>query len=358
MKMNLQPAVAPSFLKVGFFGDTGSGKSWTAAQFLSQFIKEYCPESQLAMFDTEPSAGYVAPMVKAITGKELLSVSSRSFADLMDFTKECIDKKYVALVDSVTHPWRTLCSDFLEAKKSRVRAANGRVETVILSLKDWGPIKEIWNQFSELFVFSPIHFCIAGREGDVWEQVTDEEGNTKSEKTGVKMKTETEFGYEPSLLIRMQITHIEKAQGKEPEKIRTGHFAYVPKDRFNVLTGYTSPNNPDIEFFRPHLDCLNIGGKGIMKSEGKKIFEAGSGPNWETIKAQRAGMLENIKDDLTLVYPGRTNEENKAKVQALRHAFGTSSWTELETDERKFPLDVLVDGRDKLTEFLKGAKSS
>jgi hypothetical protein len=338
--MILKPAIAPSFFKAGFFGATGTGKTFTAGKVMSQFISEYCKGSQLAMFDTEPSAGFIAPMVKKITGKDLLVCSSRSFSDLIEFTDDCIKNKYVALVDSITHPWRQLCTDFLEAKKSRVKSAGGRPETTRLSLKDWGPIKDIWNTFSEKFVFSPIHFCICGREGDAWDTVTDDEGNENMQKTGVKMKTETEFGHEPSLLVQMRFEH---------EK----HLAFVTKDRFDFLTGALSANNPDIEFFRPHISALNIGGEHVTKSEGKKVFEQGSGPNWETLKAQRAAILENIKDDLTLAYPGRTAEENKAKIEALRFAFGTSAWTEMEADENKFPSGFLTSGREKLQIFLK-----
>jgi hypothetical protein len=345
--MNLKPPVAPAFLKIGFFGDTGSGKTWTSAKTLSQFIAEYVKDSQLAMFDTEPSAGFIKDMVKKISGKELLSVTSRSFSDLLDFTDECIAKKYVALADSITHPWRTLCSDYLEAKKSRVKNAGGREETVKLTLKDWGPIKEIWNKFSEKFVYSPIHFCICGREGDVWETVVDDEGKEEMKKAGVKMKTETEFGYEPSLLIRMKVADITATT------TRLGHFAFCVKDRFDLLTGLTSPDKPDIDFFRPHLLALNLGGKPLDRSEGKKIFDQGDGPNWETIRAQRAAIIENIEDDLTEKYPGRSAEENKSKVTALRESFGTSAWTELKEDEKKWPLAKLQEGRAKLIKLLK-----
>jgi hypothetical protein len=338
--VNLKSAVSPAFFKVGFFGNTGSGKTYTAAKILSQFIAKYVKDSQLAMFDTEPSAGYIKQMVKNISGKELLAINSRSFSDLMDFSDECIAKKYVALVDSVTHPWRTLCADYLEAKRSRVRSANGRDDLVKLSLKDWGPLKDIWATFSEKFVYSPIHFCICGREGDVWDTVVDEEGKEEMKKTGVKMKTENEFGYEPSLLVQMKL-------------IGTEHVAFVQKDRFDLLTGQTSKNKPDIEFFAPHIDALSIGGNNNPKSEGKKVFVNQSGPSWETIKAQRAALLENIKDDLLLTFPGQTAEHKKSKVESLRKAFGTSAWTELEEDERKHSLESLRIGREKLSIILK-----
>lgn len=348
--MNLIPAIAPAYFKLGLFGSTGSGKTYTAALIMAQFIKKYCPGSQLAMFDTEPAAGFVAPMVKEITGKELLAVSSRSFSDLMDFTNECIEKKYVAIADSITHPWRTLCSDFLEAKKTRVKSAGGRTETARLSLKDWGPIKEVWGQFTEKYVFSPIHFCICGREGDMWDTVTDDEGNEEMRKTGVKMKTETEFGHEPSLLIQMRLADTTS------EKTKLGHFAFVTKDRFGPLTGTISGNNPDINFFMPHIERLNVGGNQAVKSEGKKVFESGSGPNWETIKAQRKAVLENIKDDLLLAFPGMTAADKTGKVNALRSAFGTSAWTEMEEDERMWPLEKLEAGREKLQTIIKGQK--
>ena len=341
IEMNLKPAIAPSFLKIGFFGETGTGKTFTSAKVLSQFVAKYCHGSQIAMYDTEPSAGFIAPMVKKITGKDLIVCSSRSFSDLMEFTDECIKNKYVAIADSITHPWRSLCSDFLEAKKSRVKGAGGRPETARLSLKDWGPIKEIWNTFSEKYVFSPIHFCINGRQGDAWDTVTDDEGNENMQKTGVKMKTETEFGHEPSLLVQMRFEH---------EK----HIAFVTKDRFDFLTGKFSENNPGLDFFEPHISALNIGGAQVIKSEGKKIFEQGNGPNWETLKAQREATLENIKDDITLVYPGRSAEENKIKIEIMREAFGTSAWSELESDEKKFSNNDLVLGREKLQTILKG----
>jgi len=333
--MDFKPATQPVYLKAGIFGNTGSGKTHTSAKFLSQFIAEYCPESQLVMFDTEPSSGFVAPMVKKITGKELLTVVSRSFSDLMEFTDECIKKKYVALVDSITHPWRTLCTDYLEAKKSRVKSAGGNDQTVKLSLKDWGPLKEIWGQFSEKFVMSPIHICICGREGDVWETVADEEGNEEVKKTGVKMKTETEFGYESSLLVNMKY---------EFDK----HIAYVKKDRFDVLTGSKSEDKPDISFFRPHLEMLNIKGKHVEPSIGKKIFSSGSGASYETIKRRRDAILENIKDDITLIFPSRSAEDQKNKIELLRSVFSTSSWTEIENDEKKFSLNTLQEGREKI----------
>lgn len=340
--MKLESAKRPAFLKMGLFGDTGTGKTFTAAKVLSQFIKEFCPEKSLAMFDTEPSAGYIAPMVKKITGRELLVVTSRSFADMMDFWAICKKEGHVILIDSITHAWRNLMADFLEAKKSRITGAGGRAETARLTIADWGPLKEIWGRFSEAFAYDPIHACICGRQGDVWETVTDDEGKESQAKTGVKMKTESETGYEPSLLVQMRI------EGENPVK----HMAFVVKDRFDVLTGAMSKDKPDIEFFRPHLALLDLKGNAPVISKGAPMFNAGTGPNWETIKARREAVLEEIKNDLLLVYPGATGEDKKGKVTALREAFGTSAWTELESDEKKWPEELLKEKRNVLVKVL------
>jgi len=337
--VELKPAGKPAFLKLGFYGNTGTGKTWTAAKVLSQFIAEYLPDSQLAMFDTEPAAGYIAPMVKEITGKELLAVHSRSFPDLLDFAKTCKDKGYVALLDSATHPWRQLCADFLSAKRSRVKAVGGNPETTKLALSDWGPLKDIWNQFTEMYCFDPVHWCMCGREGDVWEMTQDEEGNEKMEKTGVKMKTETETGYEPSLLVQMVLRDNK-------------HIARIKKDRFDALrAGDESTTDPDIEFFRPHLAMLDIGGAGPDVSV-VPTFGHEQGANFETIRREREALLEEIKDDLVLALPGQDKDSKQQKVLALREAFGTSSWTKLEKNHNEFPAEVLRQGRSTLGVYL------
>lgn len=341
MSIILAPPQIPSFLKIGFFGATGTGKTWTATKVLSQFIAEYAKGFQLAMFDTEPSAGYVAPMVKEITGKDLLAVHSRNFADLMDFTNQVRDNgKLVAILDSATHPWRSLMADYLDVKRSRVASANGNKDNVRLSLKDWGPIKDTWSAFSQAYCYDPVHWCINGREGDVWETVTDEEGNENIEKTGVKMKTEVETGYEPSILVQM--------------KLRDGkHYANVVKDRFGVLTGKISGPEPDIEFFRPYIDKLNLGGSHTKMENRNFAIKDSGGQSYEAILARRNGLLENIKDDIVLAIPGMSADDKKNKVKALRDSFGTSSWTELEKDSKKFSIDSLELGREKLKSILK-----
>lgn len=329
--IELKEPEIPAYLKIGFFGNTGTGKTFTAAKVLSQFIRDFCPDRQLAFYDTEPSAGYVKDMVYEITGKKLLAIHSRSFSDLVQFMDLCKDRGYVALIDSITHPWRSLVEDYLTAKRSRVAGVGGNAANTKLSLKDWGPLKEMWGVFSSKFAWEPVHACIVGREGDVWESEDDEEGHSEMKKTGVKMKTETETGFEPSLLVNMKLLNGQ-------------HLAYVVKDRFNKLTGQISGNNPDIEFFMPHIQMLNIGGKGYSENNPGPVFKNTTGLSLETIKVQRAAILETVKDDMMLIHPGMTADEKTGRIKLLRKAFGTSSWTSLEEDFKQFPKEKLEAG--------------
>lgn len=358
MSIKLIESKAPAYIKLALYGMAGSGKTYTAAKVLSEFIKEYAPGLQLAMFDTEGGAGFVAPMVKAITGKPLMSIAATSFAEMKDFIALC-PGKYVGLIDSATHPWRTLCEDYLKAKRSRVKAAGGNVATVRLSLPDWGPIKSVWSKgFSDPYKFTAAHLCYCGRCGDVWETTKDDEGNDKIQSTGKKMKIEAESAYEPSLLIEM-VRVLNPAYARRESTTQWLHQAQVVKDRnadlATTLTG-KAKNDPDLDFFRPYIEFLMGGSHQAPNENPEATFATGKGKNWTTIQRERKAILEEIKNDLLLAYPGQTAMDKKAKVSMLREAFGTSSWTSLEGDERLHTPASLQKGRENMARIIKKSK--
>ncbi len=351
MSIELQEARAPEYLKLAFYGMAGSGKTYTAARVLSEFIKEYAPDLQLAMYDTEGGAGFIKDMVRDITGKPLMAIAATSFAELKDFIAMC-PGKYVGFIDSATHPWRTLCEDYLEAKRSRVAGAGGNIKTVRLALPDWGPIKAIWNQgFSDPYKFLPAHLCYCGRCGDVWETKTNDEGEEKIEATGKKMKIEAESAYEPSLLVEMiRVANPEYKQKKSTTQWL--HRAEIVKDRSNLMNG-KSANDPNLDFFRPHIDFLVDGEHRAPNKKPAATFGAGKGKNWETIKRERKIALEEIKGVLLLAFPGRTTPEIKAKTKLIQDVFGTTSWTAIESNEKLYTTNALIKAKDKLTILVK-----
>jgi len=336
--MAIQPmaAIRPAHLKLGLYGDTGSGKTFTAAKMLTGFIRQHCPKKRLAMFDTEPSAGYVADMIREAIGTDLIVVQSRSYPDLMEFCDFVKKEGHVAWLDSATHPWESLKSDYLDAKKSRVKGAGGNPDTTKMTMADWQVVLPLWGRFTERFCYDPIHWCICGRETVATTTELDEDNTERLKVTGDRMKTQKDTGYEPSLLLQMMLDHDR-------------HVAIVKKDRFDSYRVLTrSEANPGYEFIAPHVGLLDIGGKGVTRPEDNPAFTKGSGPNWETIQARRAAVLEDIKDDLVLAYPGQTADSKRAKINLLRGVFNTSSWSSLEKDHAKYPLDVLEEGRANL----------
>jgi hypothetical protein len=344
--IELREAKPPAFLKLAFYGYAGSGKTFTAAKVLSQFIRQFAPDLQLAMYDTEGGGGYIGEMVKVISGKPLLIIPATSFAELKDFVALC-SGKYVGLIDSVTHPWRTLCEDFLDAKKSRVSGAGGNPNSTKLSGFDYGPIKEVWNRgFSDPFKFLPAHLCYCGRAGVDWETKIDEEGKEQSAVKGTKMKAEGETAYEASLLVEMlREPNPNYALGKSTTQWL--HEAQVVKDRTDRLTGHAC-NDPDIEFFRPHIEFLMGGTHMAPTDTPPATFEKGTGKGYETLKRERQSVLDEIQDDLVSAYPGQSAAEKKLKVDLVRGAFGTSSWTALQGDEKTYPTETLYEGRQRL----------
>src|SRR5881394_711897 len=202
------------YLKAGFLGYQKSGKSYTSAKLAIGVRDFFKLDGPIAFFDTESGSGYIAEMVKAETGKDLLGVRARSFKDLMQFARDCITEKVsVAIVDSVTHPWRELMDSYLiqlnEKRRERKFAPLQKLE-----FQHWSAIKSMWEPWSEFFLNSPLHMIVCGRAGAIWEmEKNDETGRRELVQAGTKMKVEGEFGFEPSLLVEMEREQIPDGQG-------------------------------------------------------------------------------------------------------------------------------------------------
>src|SRR3990167_4579548 len=134
------------------------------------------------------------------------------------------------LVDSYTHPWQELVDSFKE--KSRRKK---------LEFHQMDELKGTWRKWTDLMLGSSMHVIMAGRLGYVWDREEDAADGTKGDliKLGSKMKSESEAGYEPSLLIEMEAIQSDAARQKKTRK-KTGtimHHAYVMKDRWRALNG-------------------------------------------------------------------------------------------------------------------------
>src|SRR5262249_27529377 len=138
----------------------------------------------------------------------------------------------VALVDSITHPWRELCDAYL-ASVNEKRKQFGKRAQMRLEFQDWNVLKPRWAKWTDFYLNSPLHVIICGRAGWEYESQDRDDGSGKKEqvKSGIKMKTESEFGFEPSLLVEMQ-----REQDIDGDH-RIVRNAIVLGDRFSVIDG-------------------------------------------------------------------------------------------------------------------------
>lgn len=314
------------WLKAGFLGFTASGKTHTAVLLAigtRDLMKEDGP---IAFFDTESGSDYWKARIKEATGKDLLGLKSRSFADLMAVAQEAeASGCSVFIVDSITHVWRELCDATL-AQINEKRMKRGLPRQFKIEFQDWNVIKAEWSKWTDWFLNSKMHVIICGRAGWDYEDEVQENGKRQLVKTGVKMKVETEFGFEPSLLIEMERDMIDK-RGKHVQVNR----ATVIKDRWDVINGKTF-NDPDFSCFKPHVDLLVAGVHSPVDTRVKTevdVDEQGQ-DQWTRERRKRKILSEEIKGELISRWPTEQKDDKLAKSDKINELFGTRSWTLVE----------------------------
>ncbi len=351
--MNMETfGTGQGYLKAGLFGFPKSGKTWSAMLLALEVRKLFNIPGPIAMYDSEGGGEYIAPHVERATGLKMIGTRSRAFVDLVQLATEC--KKgtsSILIVDSVTHPWRELCLAYLE-QVNKAREQMNLSKRSRLEFQDWNAIKERWNVWTTIFLNAPLHIIICGRAGFEWDFV-EREGTTgevhkELVKTGTKMKTEGEFGFEPSLLVEM-----ERVQVPENGKFHIVHRATVLGDRFDAMDGATC-DNPTGEWFLPHLRMLTPGGANVVDTELKTdmgVNESGEA-QFQRERRNRTKLLEEIQGEIVKLYPGQTAAEKRAKVVILEQCFGTKSWTRIEgmsADDLRVGLGLVADWAQKRT---------
>ena len=143
-------------------------------------------------------------------------------------------------------------------------------------------------------------------------------------KTGTKMRAETEMGYEPSLLVEMETVRTSPRAGAN-----WIHRAWIIKDRFNVIDGKHF-DNPGFESFLPHIELLNLGGKHRAIDQDRNSQEIFKDDGKGEAKFKKMKILtEKIQNAVYRIYPGQATEDKLGRLDLLKQAFGTDSWTDI-----------------------------
>ena len=334
-----KPENTQAFLKAGLMGFAGDGKTYTATRIAIGLVelmrqRELPLGDKPAMFiDTETGSDWVKPWFDEAE-IELLTVKTRAFRDLLGAITEAEQNGSVLIIDSITHFWRDLTESYVAKKRKNY-----------LEFQDWATLKTTWGHFTDAFVNSQCHVLLCGRAGFEYDFFERDDGKKELQKTGVKMKAETETGYEPSILILM-----EKHRDMTSKEIwRT---ATILKDRSTRLDGKEF-KNPTFEDFLPHIEFLNLGGKQLgvdTTRDSKEMFDFEGRPEWKVKKEQKEICLDEIQAVLLKHFPSTGKDDKAKKGDYLEAVFGTRSWKRIE--EAK--LDQLQQGRNELWVELEG----
>jgi hypothetical protein len=324
----LKPASADAgYLNAGIFGFAGSGKTFTATELAIGTRAFFGLTGPIAMFDTEKGSNYVASRVREATGQELLVVRSRSLDDLIGTAKECEEAGVsVFIADSLSAVWKEVVTAFM-SELNAMRKAKGWRLFEKPEFQHWDPIKTRWQVWTDWYLNARMHTIACGRAGHEYDFDKDESGKKELVKTGVKMKAEGEFGYEPSLLIEMQRRQVDDGSGNFNIERR----ARILKDRFNTIDGNESKGNPTFDFFRPHVERLRPDAHQPIDTTSRTHFDvdASGDDDWARERRERAILCEEIQGVLVSVYPSQSAADKKAKGEALERFFCTRSWTKL-----------------------------
>lgn len=341
-----KPAVTTSaYLKAGVFGFAGAGKTRTATEIAIGLVlmmkrlglKE--GERPVYFLDTETGSDFVEPRIRA-EGIGLFTAKTRAFVDLMTAVKEAESGGSILIVDSITHFWREF-TDAYQKKKNRRR----------LEFQDWGVLKGEWGRFTDLYINSSCHIILCGRAGHEYEYEQIGETDRKElVKSGVKMKAESEMGYEPSLLLLLE-------REMDLDTKRVNRIAHVLKERYGVIDGKSffdpKTGGPTFDHFLPHIERLNLGGAqlGVDTSRSsEEMFADDGSTRWQHERKQKEIALDEIREEIAKMHPGQTAAEKTEKGNLLEMAFGTRSWTKVEA----MGLEQVKTGRGRIWQASRG----
>lgn len=213
-------------LKVGVYGPTGSGKTFTTLLILEGLAKT-CGK-RVAYVDTERGTDFYSQAVPARASHpdafDFDALYSRSLTEVLAACKSLDVSQYCGVaVDSITHLWEAAINAY----------SGGKTRAGTIPMHAWGNIKRPYKELMQWMLNTPLHVFILGRQGNDWG-----ESNGELVNVGYKMKAEGETAYEPHVLIRMEAIKPRPNDKKKPDAhAQAVPTAFVEKDRTGVLFG-------------------------------------------------------------------------------------------------------------------------
>lgn len=312
----LQPArKETAYAKVGIYGPMGSGKTFTACLIARGLAAMRKSKKPVAFLDTETGSDYEISRFKE-AGLELLVARTRAFKDLLAVTREALENCDILVVDSLTHFWMELCT----AWATKLNRAYGK-----LWMSDYQIVNKDWEPFTNLYTLSHMDIIVCGRAGSTYEYVENEETHKKEfVETGTRMRTQKEMGYEPSLLLEMELLQDVKANTWTQR-------AWVVKDRTDTINGRFF-DKPTFEDLLPALSFIDVSGKAQQNvlDPSRSSVDSLQDADWDAVeRSKRVQILIEEIEALFKRYFDRTAKSQAEELDLMQLIFGTRSATQI-----------------------------
>ena len=307
MTFDIETGGTNPFLRMALFGGPGSGKTWTAALVASSLADELCHGRPVFWIETEEDGvDWVRPIFREV-GVPLGVEKTRDFSRVLSLFDEAEKSSCAVLViDSVSHFWRSLQSDFLDAHPGR----GGQ-----LQFQDWGPIKKNWGRIASRVVTYKGHVIVCSRQSGVYE-LEKRGGKLEPVYTGERPEAEKGFAYEFSLLVRMAL--VEERKG---EILTLVNRATVLRDRSATIQGKIF-SAPKYEDFRPFIARLAAG-------SGYRPLPVTAPPDPVQVKQRKRKLACDLQEIFLSAGIGGDSPEAVGRRRIiLLSTFGTSSGAE------------------------------
>lgn len=336
--MEIKKSIVP--IKVGAFGGQGSGKTTSSALLAAALAKEIYGGAPVYVTDTEPGWQFVKRRIFDVEKIDLIQRTEPTFNAMLSNIREAEKLgACVWVVDSLTVMWMELMESF-KSKRG------------FIPIDMWGDIKQVWREYTNLFLNSQMCCIALGRLGDVNEEVQDEHNpeKTKLIKVGTKFKAGggESFGYEPHLLLELSLERKSKVKaGSRLEgEGRMVHRVDVLKDRTWALNGkvirwsdkptYQAGGYKTVwESIKPHFEEVQLTSTHVQLKAGTSaaIITDNGSSEWHERRKQRDVLVEEFVAALQLLWGGSGNAEKRLRMLVGEAILGVRSQTALESLE-------------------------
>jgi len=342
-----------AYIKIGLFGDPGTGKTYLALSELAPNIADIIGTEKIFAADTESGSDFFVKELRE-RGYNLFQSKTKALNDVPSIISETEESGAILVIDSITHFWDKW------VEENRKKSKYGQIQ-----IQDWPRIKEIWNEkMVDPVLNSKCHIIVCGRRADTYQSQVNDRGKREMVIDGTKMKAEKNFAYELSFLfelhkynsgqfddIKNTIPLIQETIKRKTKNSRLIHVAQCLKDRSRNINGdaFVLIGWPDI---KPCFDSLNIGGDHKVYDrtrDSSNLIDDGTDTNLHFMrKRNKEEALEEIKAQMVKAFPSTSAKEKKAKVLILEAVFNVSGWKKVEG----MGVDKLLEGEDRIKHIL------